>query len=192
VQGESPDESAPEHDAFAAFYRLYLPAVRGQVRLWVPRDEVDEIVASTFVTAWKKFDQIAPGSEKARLLGVARNHCRNRFRARRRSDALTQAVSHVVPPETVDLYAQGPDPAEFAPLLRALANLTPEEQDLLTLSIWQGSLTGRDREGARRPPGHDPRSTSPGAPPTRGGVRADARGGRDAMSRPDPSSCSAG
>jgi DNA-directed RNA polymerase specialized sigma24 family protein len=59
--------------------------------MWVSPDDVDEIVSSTFMTAWQKFDDIANGSERAWLLGVARNHCRNRFRARRRADALTAA-----------------------------------------------------------------------------------------------------
>ena len=134
---EEDDATARRREAFTALYRQHLPAVRGQVRLWVTADEVDEIVSSTFVTAWRKFDQITPGSEKAWLLGVARNHCRNRFRARRRSDALTEAVARLAGPDSAQLYASRPDPAEFAPLLRALANLGPDEQELLELSIWQ-------------------------------------------------------
>jgi RNA polymerase sigma-70 factor (ECF subfamily) len=137
VSDEDIDATAFRREAFTALYRRLLPAVRGQVRLWVAADEVDEIVSSTFVTAWHKFEQITPGSEKAWLLGVARNHARNRFRSRRRSDALTEAVARLAAPPTADLYADRPDPVDFAPLLRALENLERDEQELLELSIWQ-------------------------------------------------------
>jgi RNA polymerase sigma-70 factor (ECF subfamily) len=137
VSYEEVDANAPRRDAFTDLYRRFLPSVRGQVRLWVSSDEVDEIVSATFVTAWRKFEQITPGSEKAWLLGVARNHCRNRFRARRRSDALIEAVAQATLSPTADLYGQRPDPSEFAPLLVALGNLSTEEQELLALSIWQ-------------------------------------------------------
>jgi RNA polymerase sigma-70 factor (ECF subfamily) len=137
VSNEEVDSSSPRREAFTALYRRHLTAVRGQVRLWVAPDEVDEIVSTTFMTAWTKFDQIEFGSERAWLLGVARNHCRNRYRARRRSDALTDAVGRITPPPISDLYADHPDPAEFVPLLSALAALDSGEQELLTLAVWQ-------------------------------------------------------
>jgi RNA polymerase sigma-70 factor (ECF subfamily) len=137
VLGEEDSEDASRRDAFAALYREHLPAVRGQVRLWVPHDEVDEIVSSTFVTAWRKFDQIAPGSEKAWLLGVARNHCRNKFRARRRIDAVTDAVARTTIADTLDPEDDRAHPAELAPLMEALRSLPADDQELLALSVWQ-------------------------------------------------------
>jgi RNA polymerase sigma-70 factor (ECF subfamily) len=136
VEDGEVDAGAPHRDAFTSLYRQHLPAVRAQVRMWVSPDDVDEIVSSTFMTAWQKFDDIAPGSEKAWLLGVARNHCRNRFRARRRADALTDAITRVTPTE-FDPMVGRPEPDEFTPLLRALANLSADEQELLALSVWQ-------------------------------------------------------
>ena len=133
---EEVDESVPRRDAFTDLYRRHLLAVRGQVRAWVSPDEVDEIVSATFVTAWRKFEQIPPAAEKAWLLGVARNHCRNRYRARRRGDALIDAIARSVPREAAEMYSGAPDPAELAPLLKAMRSLTADEQELLALSVW--------------------------------------------------------
>lgn len=136
MRDEEVEESSSRRGAFTALYRAHLPGVRAQIRAWVPASDVDEIVSATFVTAWQKFDQITPGSERAWLLGVARNHCRNRHRAVRRADALAVLVARTAQ-DVVDPNSDRPDPRELEPLLRALQRLSPEEQDLLALSAWQ-------------------------------------------------------
>jgi RNA polymerase sigma-70 factor (ECF subfamily) len=136
VDTDAVDDSVSSRNAFTDLYRSHLPAVRGQVRAWVPADEVDEIVSATFVTAWRKFDQIPAGAEKPWLLGVARNHCRNLYRTRRRGDALIDAVARAVPREAAEPNGDAPDAGDFEPLLRAMRSLTADEQELLALSVW--------------------------------------------------------
>lgn len=136
MSDEEVDAGSARRDAFTALYRRHLTAVRGHVRVLIAVDDVDEIVSATFMTAWDKFDEIPPGLEKAWLLGVARHHCLNRYRSRGRTAALTEAIGRIIPPPT-DPYDDGPDPAEVARVRRALASLHPDEQELLTLAVWQ-------------------------------------------------------
>ena len=131
-------EPTPESpaDAFTAFYRTHVVAVRAQVRVWVAAADVDEIVSATFMTAWTRFDDVPPDAPKAWLLGVARNHCRNRGRRERRATALTDAIRDAQPRHAMT-DAAGPDDDVEAALLDALAALSGDDQELLTLSIWQ-------------------------------------------------------
>ncbi|HEY4332745.1 MAG TPA: sigma-70 family RNA polymerase sigma factor [Ilumatobacteraceae bacterium] len=117
-------------------YNRFIQPVRAQVRMWVAASDVDEVVSATFMTAWSRFDEMEEATQKAWLLGVARNHSRNSSRSSRRSDALIDAIEAIRPVTEERLYADGLDPVELAPLVAAMANLDEDLQEVLVLSAW--------------------------------------------------------
>jgi RNA polymerase sigma-70 factor, ECF subfamily len=124
-------------DEFEALFREFVPAVRRQARVWVPPDEVDDVVEATFVTAWQRFEQIPQTSQRAWLFGVARNHCRNRWRARGRASSLVDAIEAARPRLEASLHDQDVDPGAVDSIIRALRRLSDSDREIMVLSIWQ-------------------------------------------------------
>src|SRR3954451_24137686 len=76
------------------FDRLWLehaPAVLRYARRHVLPDEVEDVVAETFVVAWRRLDEVPPYGLPW-LLGVARHVSANVPRGRRREEALAGRV----------------------------------------------------------------------------------------------------
>lgn len=100
-------------------------------RVAEPRDAAD-VVAETYLVAWRRLDQIPGGdSERPWLFGVARKVLSNHNRGARRRDDLVGRLradlSHVTPP-----------PAEPSELGRALSQLNADDRELLLLLAWDG------------------------------------------------------
>ncbi len=114
-----------------ALWRAHAPAVVRYARRRVLPAEVDEVVAETFLVAWRRLDEVPP-VPLPWLLGVARGVSANVCRSARRRDALTTRLGRqppVLPPLTTDL----PTPLELA-----LQSLRPDDRELLTLLAWDG------------------------------------------------------
>ena len=96
-----------------------------------PSDAAD-VVAETFVVAWRRLDDVPP-DDAARpwLFGVARRVLANHYRGERRrlalADRLREQVVEVVPPH---------EPADPT-LLRAMDALPPDDRELLRLVAWE-------------------------------------------------------
>lgn len=94
-----------------------------------PSDAAD-VVAETFLVAWRRLDDV-PSGDAARpwLFGVARRVLANLYRGERRrtalADRLRASLADVVPP---------PD---LAPVEVAMAALRPDDQELLRLVAWE-------------------------------------------------------
>lgn len=93
------------------------------------RDAADDVLAETFLVAWRRLREI-PDEPVAWLLGVARNVIRNHHRSVRRSDHLRAAVtaSH-----TDDFLA-----SDRLEMLEALSELSTREREALLLLAWDG------------------------------------------------------
>ncbi len=94
-----------------------------------------DVVAETFVVAWRRIDDVPAGDEAAPwLFGVARNVLRNQHRGERRRRALDRRLgselSRAVP-------EGGPDDA-VDDVTAALARLDDDDRELLTLLAWDG------------------------------------------------------
>lgn len=131
----SADPTGPD-EVFDAFYREYYNDVRRLARTLVDDADVDDIVSTTFTTAWQKFDQIPSDSERGWLFGTARNMARNRWAAGRRTRSLADAVAHARPELTSRLAARGFDPVEVEPFLEVLRELDDKDQELMILAGW--------------------------------------------------------
>ena len=92
----------------------------------------DEIVAETFLVAWRRLDEV-PDDALPWLLGVARNVRANLHRSDRRRDALVQRLGPERP-------RAGDDPVDTVgerdALRSALATLSEADREVLLLTAW--------------------------------------------------------
>lgn len=129
---------------FSGLYASTFDALLGFAlrRVSRPEDAAD-VVAETFLTAWRRFDDIPPGDEaRLWLYGVARRTLANQRRSAERRLALTDRIGSRLRRE---LAAAVPDPAdgvtEQVVVREALARLADRDREVLELTAWEG-LTG--------------------------------------------------
>lgn len=122
---------------FTALYDAYYSQIYGYVVSRTDHQRADEIVSDTFMVAWRRFDDM-PDPPLPWLLGVARNVVREQARRSARQVSVEVALqswtSAVEPVAT--------DPADVvtdrAGVLAALARLSDDDRELLTLVAWHG------------------------------------------------------
>ncbi|GEL94097.1 RNA polymerase sigma factor [Cellulomonas composti] len=121
---------------FAAMWERYAPRIQAYASRHVGRDDAQEIVAETFLVAWRRLS-VVPGEPLPWLLVVARNtvanHRRSQHRARLVSDELARLRDVAAPGPAADGVVEERDA-----LLRALATLTAAEREALLLVAWDG------------------------------------------------------
>jgi RNA polymerase sigma factor (sigma-70 family) len=118
------------------FERLYRECYEDLLRYALRRTHQPEVaadvVADTFLVAWRRFDDVPAGNGRAWLFGVARNVLANQHRAARRGADLTARLRHELGGAIVT--APEAPPA----IATAFATLTPADQELLRLVAWEG------------------------------------------------------
>ena len=135
-----------EHDGttlararFEEIYDRHYPAVVQYVRFRVRPDRVDDVVAETFLTAWRRIDTI-PCGDSARwwLLRVAYRVVGHQWRGRSRRNRLDAklAVLPEPPPRTPEDEVVGTD--DLRRVLEALAHLGDDDAEILRLATWDG------------------------------------------------------
>jgi RNA polymerase sigma factor (sigma-70 family) len=103
-------------------------------------DDAADVIAETFLTAWRRLDDV-PAGDAARLwlYGVARRTLANHRRGERRRGALADRLR-------ADLAAAAP-PAQFtgelADVARAFRRLAEPDRELLALAGWEGLDPGQ-------------------------------------------------
>lgn len=128
-----------EADPIGELFRSFAARVYGYVRLRTTADLADDVVADTFVTAWRLRESV-PDDPLRWLLVIARNALANRQRSARRGTRLVVAMANV------DRLAHHAAAAEDiavdrAAVLAALAGLRPEDREALLLVAWDGLTT---------------------------------------------------
>ncbi|MDN5571490.1 MAG: sigma-70 family RNA polymerase sigma factor [Propionibacteriaceae bacterium] len=123
-------------DRYRAVFRAHYADVLAFVRRRYPGD-AEAVVAETFTTLWRRFDQAPVAAEDVRawLFTTARNTLLNARRADRRRDALGVRVTETLP----DDVPWEPDrTAERLDLARAWNALPEDAQEALALSLFDG------------------------------------------------------
>ncbi|MBO9520673.1 MAG: sigma-70 family RNA polymerase sigma factor [Nocardioidaceae bacterium] len=112
------------------------PRVAAYVRRHVPADDVQDVVAETFLQAWRRWEEV-PHPPIAWLIGAARKVIGNSRRARRRrgalQDRLTLLGSAARSSEDAGVLA-----TERMAALDALATLPEQQREALLLVAWDG------------------------------------------------------
>jgi len=111
--------------------------VRGYALRRTDPDEADDVVAETFLIAWRRFDDI-PANAGPWLLGVARRVLSNRRRSDRRVLSLSNRLA-----ERERRKPSAPDDSDLRLTIEAgLERLPEKEREAIRLLAWEGLSTG--------------------------------------------------
>lgn len=129
-------------ETFRRLYAEHFDAIVGYALRRVDRPEdAADVVADTFLVAWRRLEHV-PGGPEVRpwLYGVARrvlaNQRRGEGRRRQLGERLRQQLAAVVPDAADDVVQR-------ADLGAALGRLSARDQEVLELHLWEG-LEPRD------------------------------------------------
>ena len=127
--------------AYAALYAATFDAILGYALRRVERpDDAADVVAETFLVAWRRFDDVPPGDEaRLWLYGVARRTLANQRRGDQRRTALGQRLGERLGRELATHVPDHADAvAERATMSAALERLADRDREALELSVWEG------------------------------------------------------
>lgn len=138
----SPPRPSPEQEA--AFRRLYDAAYADLLRFVQRRvhpSHAEDVVADTFLVAWRRWDAVPPGLDDARawLFGTARHVLLNSHRGEQRRAALAVRIADATVARTEQTRLTGLDADEVAcrvDIARAWRRLSPLHQETLALAVW--------------------------------------------------------
>lgn len=118
-------------DQFRRLFDEHRTAVFGFAVRRVGRDLADEVLAETFLVAWRRLADVPADTERRWLLATARLVLTNLSRASRRRDRLLDRIEvSVYEPDHAAGVAQSLD------VQRALARLRAPDQEVLRLIEW--------------------------------------------------------
>ena len=132
--GQGGDVSHRREQAFRALAQKVTPEVGLYLRRRLyplPASDLDDLVEEVLIVLWRRFDDVPEDAEVAWSIGVARNVLRNAQRSARRASA------HVARPVGPDASAEDQVVADET-VRAALAALSHEDRELLTLHAWDG------------------------------------------------------
>jgi RNA polymerase sigma factor (sigma-70 family) len=129
------DGPGSRSNSFKALYEENYHRVLGYALRRAGRDDALDVVAETFLIAWRRFEHV-PAGDSARLwlYGTARRVLANQQRGSRRRERLSQRLR-------VDVAAGtgvASDDPRLETVAAAFAGLRPDERELLSLLAWEG------------------------------------------------------
>lgn len=130
-------------DEFAEVFDRHARAVHGYLRRRAP-GAADDLLASTFLTAFERRDRFDTAQEDARpwLLGIATNHIRAHHRSHARGWGLVKRVTAQISGSTEDdhvdaLVDRVDAQRSSAALDSVIATLSDGDRDVLLLFAWE-------------------------------------------------------
>lgn len=126
--------ASPEERFTALFERTRLPLLAYAVRRVSDPSEAADVVAETYLVAWRRLDDVPAGDEaRPWLFGVARRVLANHYRGERRRVALADRLRDHLVEDVVPAF----EIAEEPPVVRAMRRLPEDDQELLRLVAWE-------------------------------------------------------
>jgi RNA polymerase sigma-70 factor (ECF subfamily) len=123
-------------ERFTALYDTFHPRVHAYAVSRAGRQLAEEVTSETFCVAWRRFGDL-PDPPLPWLLGIARNVLRESFRAQARRDSLDAELRAWTSAAELADGDVGEAVVERATVLQALATLSGDDRELLTLVAWQ-------------------------------------------------------
>ena len=133
-------------DRFEDMFRENYAAVRAYALRRAPGDIVQDVVAETFLVAWRRVRRLSPTTCSPGSTGLRRLVLANQLRSMRRSAALEHRLSASAVAGSHDT-GEGIDDA-LSPFAPALALLSPRDREALTLVAWHGLSGARAARAA--------------------------------------------
>jgi len=112
-------------------FRRHHSAVAAYARRRAPSDAADDVVASTFLVAWRRLDQV-PADALPWLLAVARNVIATQHRGSQRRGALRVRLEG-----SESAAVPSPEEADDR-VVAALGRLSERDREAITLIAWDG------------------------------------------------------
>ena len=137
-QPVSPDERRRRfEDVYAA---NHAPLFGYVLRRTSNSDDAADVIAETFLTAWRRLDDVPPGdAARLWLYGVARRTLANHRRGERRRLALAGRLRA----DLATPVHSPPFSGELADVALAFRSLPEADQELLALAGWEGLDAGQ-------------------------------------------------
>ena len=135
MSGDPPDQPpGADREWFRSlFHENYRPLL-AYARRRLDAATADDVVAETFLVAWRRRDAVPSGHERPWLYGIARNVIRNSTRSERRLQAFQQTLRGV--PQSRPSDSEAVD--EQAEVMRsALCELSEDDREILMLVTWE-------------------------------------------------------
>jgi RNA polymerase sigma-70 factor (ECF subfamily) len=129
-----PDDAADRRRFEELFEAHYAELTRFATRR-VGTDAAGDIVAGTFLIAWRRFRELPAGHARAWLYSTARQVIANELRGRTRLERLTAKAAAVRDVHVADHSAQVDEQIRIRAVL---AELSPADQEALRLIEWEG------------------------------------------------------
>lgn len=123
---------------FVELYERFYRPVYAYCRRRTTYDRVDDVVAETFLIAWRRIDLVPRGSEVLPwLFGVAYRVLGTQLRSTSRSKKLSRKLSSIgqetpVPPDEVVVGRE-----QSSQVLAALDSLKPTDREIPRLAAWE-------------------------------------------------------
>ena len=135
---ESPLQSPASDTRFRSLFDKHEAAMREYCSRRLGVHEANDAVAEVFLVAWRKIDTLPePDEQLMWLYGVARNVVRNATRSSRRSRRLAARAETVSSNPGAGPEEQVVRRFEDQLVLRAMATLKPDDQEILRLRTWE-------------------------------------------------------
>jgi RNA polymerase sigma-70 factor, ECF subfamily len=131
-----PGHEDERHERFQRLYEEHGEAVLRYARRRTSPEAAEDVLAETFVVAWRRLERV-PADPRGWLLAVARRVLANQRRGDSRREALIAKLT------LLPVRDAPPEPATGSPLAEALASLGARDHELLALVHWDG-LTPRE------------------------------------------------
>jgi RNA polymerase sigma factor (sigma-70 family) len=123
---------------FEAFYAAHRRHVVAYCLRRTSRPEAYEAADEALLIAWRRFEDIPRGLERAWLYGVAHRVLSNQYRSERRRRRLDAKLAQSPAEPFAGPEAQAVRTDEQERLLRAYLRLSPADQEVLRLACWEG------------------------------------------------------
>lgn len=135
-----PEQSNDAAARMEQLFRANCAAVMAYVRRRAPEEIVDDVVAETFLVAWRRLNRV-PVEPLPWLLAVARNVIGTQLRSTSRRHALHLRLRSHLPPvaaASYDAVMAEPDHESGDAVMAALASLPEKDREALMLAVWDG------------------------------------------------------
>ena len=130
--------SQPHEAHFQRLFESHHEAIQRYCFRRLPTSDANDAVAEVFLVAWRRIDDAPLGdAELPWLYGIGRNVINNAQRSARRSGRLRVRLSGVARDDDPGPEVQLVQSAEAREALDALAELRPEDQEIIRLRTWE-------------------------------------------------------
>lgn len=130
--GDGHEQLIDAAEQMEELFRSHYAAVAAYARRRAPAESADDVVAETFLIAWRRLEHI-PSESLPWLLGVARNVIGTQRRGALRRHALHLRLRSAAVETVQQPSVQGP-----GPVAAALRSLSEKDRETLTLIAWDG------------------------------------------------------